>query len=142
MALALALTVCGGLWTFHASRHRGPAPATRGVALTLLPGAALLTGTLEMIGEVASSIADWAAGFVFSPLVWLGIAMFVLAVVLLGASSRMSGGERSAESEGESRDLGGSGDATELPRSAGKGTPMIDDDLSDIEAILRKRGIS
>lgn len=136
LALAAALTVCGGLWTWHAARNRGGASATRGVALTLLPGAAYLTGTLELLGEVASSTADWAAGFVFSPFVWLGLGMFALAVMLFGVSGRMGPGADKPDKKADRKQK-----TDQLPRSEQKGAPMIDDDLSDIEALLRKRGI-
>lgn len=140
MALAIALTVCGGLWTWYAARNRGAASATRGAGLTLLPGAAFFTGTLEMLGEVASSVADWATGFVFSPLVWVGIGMAGLAVVLFGASgwlSRRGEDTPPPEAPGKARKQRGS-----LPPSAEKSGPVVDDDLADIEAILKKRGIN
>ncbi len=137
MALAVALTVCGGLWTWYAARNRGAASATRGAALTLLPGAAYLTGTLEMFGEISSSVADWATGFVFSPLVWLGIAMAGVAVVLFGVSGRLSGSGEEAPKPKPSRK-----ERKALPPSSQKGAPAIDDDLADIEAILKKRGIN
>lgn len=140
LALAAALTVCGGLWTWHAARNRGGASATRGVALTLLPGAVYLTGTLELFGEVASSTADWAAGFVFSPFVWLGLGMFALAVLLFGVSGRMGPGADKPD-EPDKKANRKQKKADQLPRSKQKGAPMIDDDLSDIEALLRKRGI-
>lgn len=140
MALAIALTVCGGLWTWYAARNRGPGAATRGAALTLLPGAAFFTGTLEMFGEIASSVTDWATGFVFSPLVWLGIGMAGLAVVLFGASGRLA--SRAGDGDAETAPKKGRKSRGELPPASGKGKPAIDDDLSDIEAILRKRGIN
>lgn len=138
MALAIALTVCGGLWTWYAARNRGGASATRGAGLTLLPGAAYFTGTLEMFGEVAASVADWATGFVFSPLVWLGIGMAGLAVVLFGASGWLAGrGADDAPQDKPTRKQRKS-----LPPSSPKGGPVVDDDLADIEAILKKRGIN
>ncbi|HEY9563212.1 MAG TPA: hypothetical protein VIR30_05510 [Nocardioides sp.] len=143
MALALALSVCGALWTWYAWRNRGTGSALRGAALTLLPIAAWLTGTLEMFGEIAASVSDWAVGFVFSPGVWLGIALFVLSVLLFGVSTRLSGRKEPAVSP-DSADSPVSAPKAKrsVAPSAGKRTPAIDDDLADIEAILRSRGIS
>lgn len=140
MALALALTVCGGLWTWYAARNRGASSALRGAGLTLLPGAAYFTGTLEMFGEVAGSVADWATGFVFSPLVWIGIGMAGLAVVLFGASGWLAGREGGGPAEEKPRKK----DRTSLPPSSQQkqNQPPLDDDLADIEAILKKRGIN
>lgn len=140
LALALALTVCGGLWTWYAARNRGGAAVARGVGITLLPGAAYLTGTLEMFGEVGASVADWATGFVFSPLVWLGIVMFGISVLLFGVSGRMGGGSSEA-SPTPKKNKKDKKQRDQLPRSSQEGTPVIDDDLADIEALLKKRGI-
>lgn len=147
MALALALTACGGLWTWYAWQNRGSASAVRGAAITLLPGAAWLTGTLEVGGEVAHAVSNWAVRFVFSPFVWLGLAMFVLSVLLFGVSTRMAGGASEVddapgdENPKKKKRKKTKGDR-QLPPSSGKGEPLIDDDLADIEALLRKRGIS
>lgn len=144
MALALALTAGGGFWTWYAWRNRGSASAVRGAAITLLPGAAWLTGTLELSGDIAHSVSNWAVGFVFSPVVWLGIVMFAVSLVLFGVSTRMAGGTSATsdvpaeEKQKKRKPKGGK----QLRAASGKGEPAIDDDLADIEAILRKRGIS
>ncbi|CAM3232592.1 hypothetical protein NODU109028_05280 [Nocardioides dubius] len=130
-ALAVALTILGGAWTFYAARNRGAAATVRGAGLTLLPAAALFTGTLEMVGRMGGAVADWATGFVFSPVVWLGVAMGVLGLLLLlgaGWLDRRSGG--------------GSAKKPEHLAPADRGAPAIPDDLADIEALLRKRGIT
>lgn len=141
-ALTLTLTLIGATWTWFAFRRRGLASGLRGAGLTLLPAAAWLTGTLEMFTEIGGSVADWATHLVFSPLVWAGIMLAGLSVLLLGTSSalrrRGRGGAPQVEASGgttprERPALGGS------PQ---RGAPAIDDDLADIEAILKKRGIT
>ncbi|QIX27557.1 cellulose synthase [Nocardioides sp. JQ2195] len=141
LALALALTVCGGLWTWYAARNRGVASGVRGAGITLLPFAAYFTGTLEMAGEIGSAVADWATGFVFSPFVWVGLGLFVLSVVLFGVSGRM-GGRTAGETDERPASRKSRRARKQLPPPSSKGGPVIDDDLSDIEAILKKRGIS
>lgn len=143
MALALALTACGGIWTWYAWRNRGLGPGVRGIALTLLAPAAWLTGTLEVFGEIAHSISDWAIGFVFSPLVWIGIALFALSVVLFGVSAKLPGARDKDKGRPQAdRGVAGATDDRSLGRSSGRGEPAIDSDLADIEEILRNRGIS
>lgn len=144
-ALALALTIAGGGWTWYAARNRGTVSALRGAGVTLLVPAAYLTGTLEMGGEVVSAVADWATGFVFSPMVWVGLALAGLGVLLLVVAGWMAGRDGAAPEVDRRR-------TDRLPRSSrepqaegrggGKGAPAIDDDLADIEALLRKRGIT
>lgn len=140
-ALTLSLTVLGALYTVHAYRRRGLVPAMRGAGLTLLPLAALLTGTLRMFTRMADAVADWATSLVFSPAVWLGVVVAGVAVVLLGAAK-----------VADARGLGGRPGQGVPQEQAGRQAPRrsrelppsepVDDDLAEIEAILRKRGIS
>ena len=138
-ALTATLTVLGALWTVHAFRHRGAASALRALGLTLLAPAAYLTGTLEMFSEIGSSVGRWAVHLVFSPMVWLGIVLAGVSVVCLGVSGVLR--NRGAASLEAPR---GRKTARELPeaRRSGRGEPAIDDDLAEIEAILKKRGIT
>jgi hypothetical protein len=131
-ALALLLTGAGGFWTLHAFRTRGIASGLRGAGLTLLPLAALMTGTLELVVDIGVDIGDWAVRLVFSPIVWLGIILAGTAVVLFGAGTLL-----------QRRALPAAPEKKELPKpSRKKASPAIDDDLADIEAILKRRGIS
>lgn len=138
-ALTVTLTAIGAVWTWFAFRRRGVASGLRGAAFTLLPPAAFLTGTLEMFSEIGGSVADWATHLVFSPVVWLGIALAGVSAVLFGVSGALRARQ------------GGDKPRTPLPRgTSGKSLPAsgrtseqaIDDDMAEIEAILRKRGIT
>jgi hypothetical protein len=138
-ALTLTLTLLGGTWTWYAFRRRGPASGTRGAAVTLLPAAAWLTGTLELFTEVAGSVGDWATHLVLDPTVWLGIVLAGLSAVLFGVSgamrSRGRGGPREPRATSGTPRSGELGPGRAAP-------PPLDDDLADIEALLRKRGIT
>ncbi|WP_193609944.1 cellulose synthase [Nocardioides lijunqiniae] len=139
-ALAVVLTVVGGLYTWFAYRRRGLPAALKGAGLTLLPLAAYLTKTLRMLTRIGDAVADWATSLVFSPLVWVGIGVAGLAVVLFGAGraleARSGGGRpRRATTDPEAPTLPPSG-------APARGKPAIDDDMAEIEALLRKRGIS
>lgn len=138
-ALAITLTVVGGLVTVWAWRRRGAVPALRAAALTLLVPAAYLTGTLEMFTRIADAVGDWAVGLVLSPVVWIGAALAGTSVLLLvaaGLLNRRSGARAVRPRADEPPAVDPAVDR------AGKGKPAIDDDLADIEALLRKRGIS
>ncbi len=144
-ALTAVLTALGAAWTWFAFRRRGVASGLRGAGLTLLPPAAWLTGTLEMFGEIGSSVGGWATGLVLSPLVWAGIVLAGLSVVLLGSSAALRSrgrGGAPAVTDGEQTTRPGLPSARGKGKDKGKGEPAIDDDLSDIEAILKRRGIS
>ena len=137
-ALTLSLTVAGGIWTWFAFRNRGLASGTRALGFTVLPLAAYLTKTLQMFTGIAGEIGDWASNVVWSPVVWLGIVLAGVSVMLIGVSGRLRGREvGTAEKPDKSKPL-------PAPGPGWKGRPALaqDDDMAEIEALLRKRGIS
>jgi hypothetical protein len=145
-ALTFTLTAIGGFYTWWAYNNRGATPAMRGLALTLLPAAAWLTGTLQMFSRIADAISDWAIHLVFSPKVWLGVILAVVSVALFLASgflrNRGLGGGSSRASR-PSRAARGERAAKALPGPRAQQSPLADDDLDDeIAAILKRRGIS
>lgn len=122
-------------------RKHGVVAGVRAVGWSLLPLALALTGVLRLAGQIAGDVGTWATRLVFSPTVWLGISLAGVSVVLLGVSgwlaARGKGGTPRAEVTADA-----SAPAATPPKPAGKrGTPPPDDDMADIEAILRKHGI-
>jgi hypothetical protein len=136
-ALTLSLTVLGGIWTWYSFRRRGLSSGLRALAFTLLPLAAYLTRTLRMFTRIGEAVADWATSLVFNPMVWSGVVVAGIAVVLFVVSGLLRAREPGGRKVARGRRSG------ELPAApaAGKG-PAVDDDMAEIEALLRKRGIS
>jgi hypothetical protein len=143
-ALAITLTLLGGLYTYVAYQRRGLTAALRGAGLTLLPVAAWLTGVLELLTEVGDAVGDWAVKLALSPSLWAGVALAGFSVVLFVVSGFLA-----------KRGLGSRPKAPKAPRSertalpsseARPGAPVVDDgvdaEMAEIEAILRKRGIT
>jgi hypothetical protein len=142
-ALAFALSILLGVVTFFRWRSQGLVAALRWAGWTVLPLAAWLTGVLELVFEVGQSVGDWAVDLVFKPSVWLGIVLAGVAGALFGASAllrnRGLGGGR------EDRALPASVEAPKLKKAPRRGradAAIGDEDLGDIEAILRRHGIS
>ncbi|WP_028651994.1 hypothetical protein [Nocardioides halotolerans] len=141
-ALTLSLTLLGGIYTWFAFRSRGFVAGLRGVGLTLIPVALLLTDTLEMATEIGGAVGDWVTGFAFSPASWLGIILAVVSVTCFAAAGFLAergvGRARAAEGDAPAR--------KELGRGRGtKKEPVVSDvdpELAEIEALLRKRGIT
>ena len=114
-------------------------------ALDHLRAAPSDAGTLEMVVEIAGSVTDWATGLVFDLFTWAGIGLAGLAVVLWVVSGfirdrqiargQAAGGPRSAAAPASRESL------PPATPSRQKGGSPIDDELADIEALLRKRGI-
>jgi heme exporter protein D len=138
-ALGLTLTLLGLVASLLLWRRRGPASGLRAAAWALLPLAAAMTGTLRLGWEIAESIVDWAVRLVFSPVVWLGIVLAGISVVLFVVSGVV---RRRTAPEGRKAETPGRKAALPKDRST-PGAPAVgDDDMADIEAILRRHGIS
>ena len=168
LPLCAGLTGLGLVLSYLVGRKRGLRAFLRGTAWSLLPVAAYLTGSIKMFWKIGSAIGDFASAFVFSPRVWSGIGVAGLAAVLFiataGGRRRRAGAgkaSRSAEAGGAAGGVsaaGGSGrpavsagtaivpatppdpvPVARKPKSGGKGA---DDDMKEIEDILRQRGIT
>src|SRR5580704_9133232 len=145
-------------------RRRGLGSGLRGAAWSLLPLAAYLTGSVKMFWQIGVAIADFAKGFVFSTEKWSGIAVAGLAVLLFVVSGplRRRRGLRGQDQQAVGAPRAKSGQATAgreiAPRTApvattappqtpvkarkGKNAAGDDDDLGDVEDILRRHGIT
>ncbi|GII82012.1 hypothetical protein Ssi03_00020 [Sphaerisporangium siamense] len=159
------LPLCGGLTavglvlSFLAFRRRGAASGLRLAAWSLIPIAAYLTGALATLWKMGTAAVGFVTGLVFSPTVWAGVAVTGLAVVLYLVSGVMLGRGAARQRSGKKAAPEPVPDAAGAPAvSAGAPTqpnrpPLprrrpaaaaapADDDLSDIEEILKRRGIS
>ena len=87
LPLAGGLTLVGLIISWVAWRRRGAAAGLRGVAWSLLPLAAYLTGAIKMLWQMGSAIGTFASSFVFSPRVWAGVIVAGAAVVLFLVAS-------------------------------------------------------
>jgi len=165
LPLCAGLTGLGLVLSYLAMRRRGVSAGLRGVAWSLLPLAAYLTGSIEMFWKMGVAVGDFAKGFVFSPKVWAGIAVAGLALVLFVVSGPL---RRRRVERGEDKRAAGAGSARTLPanRTAASGSELAtrpaaaspaqaprnarkgksaagdDDDMKDIEDILRRHGIT
>ena len=147
-ALTLTLTAIGGFYTWWAYKNRGATPAMRGLAFTLLPAAAWLTGTLQMFTEIADAVSDWAIHLAFSPKVWLGVIVAGMSVALFLVSGFLRDRGLGGGTPRKTRSDAGGADAAKptpraLPRAKQSSAPLADDGIDDeIADILKRRGIS
>jgi hypothetical protein len=174
LPLAAGLTILGLVLSYLTYRRRGLRPALLGVAWSLLPIAAYLTGAIEMLWKVGAAIGQFGTGFVFSPSKWAGIGVTGLAVALFLAAGgrqrrkaarearRTTRAQERTAADGRSDRAGiGAPDPTRslVTRADRQGKapvpadrapakparraapPADDDDMKDIEDILRKRGL-
>jgi hypothetical protein len=168
LPVAAVLTALGLFLTYRYGRGRGNHAVARGVAWSLIPLAAYLTGSIEMFWKIGTAIGNFASGFVFSPVKWAGIAVAGTAAVLFvatgGRKRRKASRQKAAERAEQKKATAGTGTQPGLePSSAatsalpavrnaepakaaatkpsGRKAAPVDDDMKDIEAILRNRGI-
>ncbi|MFD4327116.1 hypothetical protein ACFWQC_20925 [Nocardioides sp. NPDC058538] len=148
LALAAALTVLGAIWTWVAFRRRGLGAGVKAAGWTLLAPAAYLTGLLRAGGRIVDAIADWAARLVFSPTVWIGFGIAALAIVLIFVSRLLPTKEKPSRAARKAAagatPAGAAGPASVAAPRTAKG-PVVDDDdedMADVNDILKKYGIS
>jgi heme exporter protein D len=164
LPLCAGLTGLGLVLSYLVMRRRGLGSGLRGVALSLLPLAAYLTGAIKMLWKMGVAIGDFATGFVFSTRVWSGIALTALAVVLFIVSGPLRrrtrrGVTRQAEPAAQTtaaRAPGGQLTTRTAPTLSATAKPTQpapaktrkakaaddDDDLADVADILRRHGIT
>ncbi|WP_283136841.1 cellulose synthase [Rhizohabitans arisaemae] len=156
LPLCTGLTAVGLVLSWLALRRRGAAAGIRGAAWSLLPLAAYLTGAVALVWTVLSQAVSFVAGFVFSPVKWAGVVIAGLAAVLFVVSgvlrARRSAGagpgkRAKAAPPAQPPAAGVTPGAQGAPKPVGpgrkpSGKAAADDDLSEIEEILRRRGIS
>ncbi|WP_245646267.1 cellulose synthase [Nocardiopsis trehalosi] len=155
--LGAALTVAGLIVSWVVWRRRGPAAGLRGIAWSLIPLAAGLMGLMAILWGLAADLAGFFAGLVFNPVVWAGVAVAALAVVLWvvsgvmrsrgvgtrgrAAAPRGAAGPKATAPRGAAPPIAAPGPAAGRRPAPGTPAGRKDDDLDDIEALLRKHGI-
>lgn len=153
--LCAGLTGVGLVASFLLLRRRGAAAGLRMLAWSLIPMAAYLTGALPTVWRIGTSIASFVTGLVFSPSVWIGVALAGLTVVLFLVSGALRSRSRGAAADGAPAGRPAAGPRADRPAApSGKGASPArsalpptaakkpaDDDFADIEDILKRRGI-
>jgi hypothetical protein len=142
-ALTLSLTLLGGIYTWFAFRSRGWVAGLRGAGLTILPAALWLTDTLQLLGDLGGAIGDWVLDFAFSPAAWLGIVLALVSVTCFVTAGFLAERGVGAREPAEGADK-------PTPKELGRGKrakkePVLSDvdpEMAEIEALLRKRGIT
>ncbi|MDA2811308.1 cellulose synthase [Nocardiopsis sp. RSe5-2] len=145
--LGAAITIVGLLISWVVWRRRGAAAGLRGVAWSLVPLAAGLLGLMATVWRAVADIVGILAGLLFNPMVWAGVAVAALAAVLFVVSGVMRAkgrGVRPGRGGGEQKPgkkAAEGGAAPGLEGGRGKKAGAGDDDMGDIEDLLRKHGI-
>jgi len=168
-AVCVAITAVGLVLSWRIWRNGGASRGMRAVAWSLIPLAVYLTSAVLLIGRLVSAVVRFAGAFVFSPKSWAGVAVLgVIAVLFLASGGpplmnwrkarerrKLAKARARAGDSGDARQAVAVGSRTEPMGTApaqrakaparmsgsGSGSGAADDDMSDVQEILRRRGI-
>ncbi|GAB2597761.1 hypothetical protein [Microlunatus antarcticus] len=131
--------------------------ALQGLAFALAVTALYLVGLLRLVWDAVVAVVRWATGNVFDLTAWIGFGLLALSVVLwfvgrtLGRRSRRAAKAAPAGSAASKEVTGGKAAAGQPPAGRAPATtggrqtkaaaPAQDDDMAEIEALLKSRGI-
>jgi hypothetical protein len=149
--ICVAVSAVGLVMSWLIWRRKGAAAGSRAIAWSLIPLVAYLTNAVLLIGRIVNAIVRFAGSFVFSPKSWAGVIVLGVAVVLFLVSGGLplmnwrrrrerrkaagSGADGKAARDGGRKAVDAPRGKTPAPRPAGE------DDMSEVEEILRQRGI-
>ena len=164
-AVCVAITAVGLVLSWRIWRKNGASRGMRAAAWSLIPLAAYLTNAVQLVGRLVSAVVRFAGSFVFSPKSWAGVAVLGVIVVLFLASGglplvnwrksreRRKLAKARAKDSGDTRQPVTAGTravpvgmapaprAKAPARTAAAPSDEADDDMSDVQEILRRRGI-
>ena len=138
-ALTAVLTALGAAWTWYAFRQPGRrlrAAGRRAHAAARRPLPDRDARDVHRDRRLGRRLGDH---LVLNPVVWAGIVLAGLSVVLLGSSAVLRERRRPA-ARAAARARAGAERRAAAP--AHEARAAVDDDLADIEAILKRRGIT
>jgi len=142
LPLCAGLTVIGVILAWTATRRRGSAAGMRVLAWALLPMAAYLTGAVAVVWEVGSAIVRWVTGFAFSPTRWAGVVVAIVAVLLFFIAGALRSRAISRGRKARSDELSGGPPSLPGRKTPARAKTSSDDEFSEVEEILKRRGIS
>ncbi|MGI8702784.1 MAG: hypothetical protein ACR2JU_16570 [Nocardioidaceae bacterium] len=120
---ALILTALLAAFAVWRWRSKGALVGMRWAGVALLPLALYAIGVYRLLWSVGLAFSRFFTGFVFRPTVWVGLALLLVAAVLIVAPSRLRG-RRTSDSARPTR------------RAA------AEDDMTEIDDILKKHGLA
>jgi heme exporter protein D len=151
LPICVGLALLGVIGTGLAWRKGNKGRVVQGIAFAITPVGLYFTGLLRVVWDMVTDIVGWAVRLAFSPFVWLGFGLLALSVVLFvvgGFAAKRLGPGKSAQrrTEGTKKaavDSGPQSTSNQSNQRAGTRSdePPIDDEMKEIEELLKSRGI-
>lgn len=147
LPLCAGLSLLGLLIAILAGRRGNKGRMLQGIGLALAPIALYLSGLLGLVWNGVVAIVRWASGVILSPPVWAGLSLLALCVVLWvvgGFVARRSA--RRTKAQRTTPPATSTSTSTAVTRRTGAAPASRqpveqDDDMAEIEALLKSRGI-
>ena len=142
LPLCIGLSLLGIIVVAFAWRRGNRGRVVQGVGLALAPTALYFTGLLSLLWNGVVATVGWASRILFTPTVWFGITLLGVCVVLwvVGGLLVKRSANRPPAVSGRGKQAGLPAGAKSQPARKPAAAP-VDDDMAEIEAILKNRGI-
>jgi hypothetical protein len=141
LPLCVGLTLLGVIATGVAWRRGNKGRVIQGIGLALAPIALYFSGLLRLLWNAIVAFGTWASKIVFSPPVWFGLSLLGLCIVLWVVGGFIGRRSSAAKSKEVSAQSGASALPAKKAGKAGRSQPPIDEEMAEIEALLKSRGI-
>ncbi len=148
LPLAAGLALLGLLVAILAGRRGSKGRMVQGIGLALAPVGLYFSGLLRLIWDGVVAVGEWGSRVILSPAVWFGLGLLAVCVVLWvvgGIVARRTPRRTRAERRAAAAPAGSTKAVAGRPAAAPaqqKGrAPAQDDDMAEIEALLKSRGI-
>jgi hypothetical protein len=141
LPICVGLTLLGVIATGVAWRRGSRGRVIQGIGVALAPIALYFTGLLRVIWDTVVNVFTWAGSIVFSPAIWFGLSLLGVCIVLWvvgGMVTRRSATRSAGKSPAKPVTRGSAKPGTAVAPSAASND---DDDMAEIEALLKKHGI-
>jgi hypothetical protein len=138
LPLCIGLALLGVIATGIAWRRGNKGRVVQGVALALAPIGLYFSGLLRLLWNGIVAVVGWASALILSPAVWFGMGLVGLCLVLW-----VVGGIAARRAKPAVKATSGPSSKAALPakgRAPAK-QPPVDEEMAEIEALLKSRGI-
>jgi Na+-transporting methylmalonyl-CoA/oxaloacetate decarboxylase gamma subunit len=145
LPLCVGLTLLGVIATGIAWRRGNKGRVVQGVGLALAPVALYFSGLLRLLWNGVVAVGTWASRVILSPAVWVGLLLLALCVVLwvVGGfvARRTPKKVKASKTKAVAASPRPAAGQPAVRGTSAKQAPPVDDDMAEIEALLKSRGI-
>ena len=141
LPLCVGLTLLGVIATGIAWRRGKKGRVIQGIGLALAPIALYFSGLLRLLWDGVVAVGTWASKIIFSPAIWFGLALLGCCLVLWVVGGILARRVSAKRSKPATSTASGGLPAVQGRKGAKQSAPPIDEEMAEIEAMLKSRGI-